>query len=173
MKRVTKVGCILLGLLFTTYSSSFAQMEEITSNNIDVGVGLAYGSQIEQLGINANAYIVLHNKFRVGGGLTYFFPDETGSASLNWFAINLNGQYLFYDEEYRLYGLAGLNIAIVGTNFDSSQFDDISETYLGLNIGAGIEYGISIADLFGELKITGVGNDADQLVLSAGLRFDI
>ncbi|HET6527853.1 MAG TPA: hypothetical protein VFG39_03800 [Balneolaceae bacterium] len=173
MKRATKVGYLLVGLFFATYSAGFAQMENLTKNNIDAGLGLAYGSQAEQLGINVNAYIVLDPKFRVGGGLTYYFPEDVGAADENWFAINFNGQYLFYDEEYRLYGLAGLNIAIVGVNFDSSEFDDISETYLGLNVGAGIEYNINLADLFGELKITGVGNDADQLVLTAGVRFDI
>lgn len=179
MKKVIQIGCIVLGLFFATYSSGFAQIDDDIEagemESLDVGVGLAYGLQIESLGINVNAYYPISDKFLVGGGLTYFFPQEAFSATENWFAINLNGHYLLHSEEdFNVYGLAGLNILILSLNFEpETGAEDISETELGLNLGAGIEYGLNFADFFGELKIAGIGGDADQLVLSAGLRFNI
>lgn len=175
MKRITQIGCVIIGLFFIANSPGFAQVADETEQNIDLGIGLAYGTEIESLGITADAYYILNQNMRVGGGLTYFFPEETPSANINWFAIDLNGQYLFYAEEnMNVYALAGLNIIIQSINFeDFVGQDDLSETYVGLNLGAGIEYGLNFADLFGELKLAGLGGDADQLVLSAGLRFDI
>ncbi|HET6527852.1 MAG TPA: outer membrane beta-barrel protein [Balneolaceae bacterium] len=175
MKRLTKIGYIVLGLFFATYSSAFAQADIDDMESLDLGIGLAYGTEIETLGINANAYYPVSDKFLVGGGLTYFFPDDSPGATINWFAVNVNGQYLFYSEEnFNAYGLAGLNILIQSINFDEAVGqDNLSETYVGLNLGAGVEYGLGSTDLFGELKLAGIGDDADQLVLSAGLRFNL
>lgn len=178
MKKVIQLGCIILSLFFATCSPGFAQVDdevdtEEIANNLMVGAGLSYGLQIETLGINANAYYLVTEKFRIGGGLTYFFPEDTPGATINWFAIDLEGHYLLHaEEEFNIYGLAGLNILINSINYEGDQ-DNFSETYVGLNLGAGIEHDTSFADLFGELKIAGIGGDADQLVLSAGLRFDI
>lgn len=175
MKRIIQVVCIIVGLFFATYSSGFAQDDVIeTKSSLDVGVGLAYGMQIESLGINANAYYPISNKLSAGGGLTYFFPQDTPGATRSWFAINFNGQYLLHSKEnLNIYGLAGLNILIQSINFEDNQLEDVSESELGLNLGGGVEYGINFADLFGELKVAGIGGDADQLVISGGLRFNL
>jgi hypothetical protein len=42
-----------------------------------------------------------------------------------------------------------------------------------LNLGGGVEYALDFADLFGEVKLGGLGGDADQFVVGAGLRFPI
>ncbi len=81
----------------------------------------------------------------------------------------------FYtDEEENLtaYGLGGLNFLNVSAKFESGGSSDTSsDSEVGLNLGAGLEYGLDFADLFGELKF--VFGDADQLNLGVGLRFPI
>lgn len=173
MKRAITIVCLIIGFLFAANTATFAQMED-DEENIDVGVGLVYGSQIESLGITADAYYAINNNLRVGGGLTYFFPEDTPGANVNWFSVDLNGHYFLYSEDQLdIYGLAGLNILIQSVNYDNNQFDDTSNSEVGLNIGGGVEYALDFADLFGELKLAGLGGDADQLVLGAGLRFNL
>lgn len=55
------------------------------------------------------------------------------------------------------------------TNNTESKYTN-SET--GLNLGIGAEYKLSFGAVFGELKLAGVGGDADQMVLGAGVRYN-
>ncbi|TVP98335.1 MAG: hypothetical protein EA359_18435 [Balneolaceae bacterium] len=55
-------------------------------------------------------------------------------------------------------------------SFFSSFSYSGSET--GLNIGIGGEYKVGFGSVFAELKFAGLGGNADQLVLGAGLRYD-
>lgn len=48
---------------------------------------------------------------------------------------------------------------------------EYSASETGLNLGIGGEYKISFGSVFGELKYAGIGGDADQLVLGAGVRY--
>lgn len=174
MKRAITIFCLTLGFLFAANTATYAQFEDddVDEENIDVGVGLAYGSEIEKLGITADAYYGLSDNLRVGGALTYYFPEDTPFGNINWFSIDANGHYFFLSEdELNLYGLAGLNLAILSYNYDT--IDDESQSEIGLNLGGGVEYALDFADLFGELKFAGIGGDADQLVLSGGLRFNL
>lgn len=179
MKRVITIGCLLLALLFSANQAAYAQLEDedvnVNEEQITVGAGLVYGSEIESLGIKADAYYSLNPMLRVGGGLTYFFPEDiVGGGEINWFALNLNGHYFLYSQEkLSVYGLTGLNILFQNTNFDSEQVEDISDSEIGLNLGGGLEYNLNFADFFGELKVGGLFGDADQLVLGAGLRFNL
>jgi opacity protein-like surface antigen len=177
MKKIILTSCFLLGLLLTFNTASYAQ-----EGRIQVGPGLAYGNEAENLGISVDGYYTINEQFRAGTALTYFFPDKTdvpggGELSYNYFAIDLNGNYIFHrEEEFMAYGIAGLNILNVGADVegaDGTDYDTDSNTELGLNLGAGIEYGVDFGNLFGELKFTGIGGDYDQLVLGAGVRFDI
>lgn len=177
MKRVITIVCLIIGFLFAANTATFAQIEDddVDEENIDVGVGLVYGSEMETLGITADAYYGITNNFRVGGGLSYFFPNSEPGYDTNLFSIDLNGHYFFYSEdEVSIYGLTGLNIAFLSYNYEGTAGpDDTSNSEVGLNIGGGVEYALDFADLFGELKFAGIGGDADQLVLGAGLRFNL
>lgn len=170
MKKTLLTSVLLFALVFTFNTSSLAQ-----SGDIEVGVGLVYGSEIEQPGITADGYYTINEQFRAGLGLTYFFPNDFPGGDVTWFAIDLNGNYIFHNEDKLMaYGLAGINIINASVDFDADGTDgSTSDSEMGLNIGAGIEYTLDFADLFGEIKYGGLGGDADQLAISAGLRFPI
>lgn len=165
MKRIISIGCLIIGMVLVSNSYSMAQ-----DNEVKLGAGLIYGSEIEQLGIRADGYYRINEEFRIGGALGYFFPNDYGAGDLTWFEIDLNGNYIFYEEEeWTIYGLAGLNIMIISIDPDIGDSDSNSE--IGLNIGGGLEYAVDFGAVFGELKFAGLGGDADQLVLGGGVRF--
>ncbi len=49
----------------------------------------------------------------------------------------------------------------------------MSSSEFGFNIGVGTEYLINFGAIFGELRYSGLGGDADQLVFGAGIRIPI
>lgn len=170
MKKLLSIGCLVLGMMFISTTAIMAQ-----DGQIKIGPGLIYGSEVESLGIKVDGYYSINEEFRIGVDLGYYFPDKTTifgtEFKTNYFAINLNGNYIFYNEdELMAYGLAGINILSISTSVGGTS-DSASET--GLNLGAGLEYALDFGSLFGELKFAGIGGDADQLVLGAGVRFSI
>lgn len=165
MKRLLSISGLIIGLFFAMNTSVYAQ-----DNELKVGAGLIFGSEIETLGIRVDTYYRINEKFRVGGALGYFFPNDVSGGDTNWFEIDLNGNYIFYEEEeLTIYGLGGLNILII--TFDPDVGDSDSNSEIGFNVGGGLEYALNFGDIFGELKFAGLGGDADQLVLGGGIRF--
>ena len=133
------------------------------------GIG-GFGSSLDNdIGLRADAYYAFTPVIRGGGDFTFYFPKSSGGVDMTVWELNLNGHYIFLqEEEFLVYGLGGLNIT--GISISSDNFSD-SDSEVGLNLGAGVEYGLDFADFFGELKLGGLGGDADQIVLGAGLRF--
>lgn len=167
MKKIT---CIL----FVAFIS--LAFSNIASAQISVGGGLAFGTEVEELGIQAGGVYTINEEFRAGADFIYYLTGDDGDfgANFTWWEFNANGHYLFLTEEDMIvYALGGLNFASFSYDFDLGGFGggSVSETEIGLNVGAGIEYGLGFADLYGELKYA--LSSADQLVLSAGLRFPI
>src|SRR5699024_2156965 len=94
-----------------------------------------------------------------------YFPDNAYYDG--YFAVNLNGHYLFFDKPtYDFYGLAGINIA-------SGKHNPLHhhETAVGLNLGIGAEYHLSVFSVLGEFKyaISRLG----QFVIGGGFRVPI
>lgn len=158
MKKLLSTSAAILTLFCFSHTTSFAQ-----DRPFQVGVGLLYGSEIEELGIQANLnYPVLQNVELAPDISIYFADDESGID--NYWALNLNGHYFLSSQDmYNVYGLAGLNIATVG-----NSFTDNSETEVGINVGIGSEYYMDAFSIFGELKY--VLSDFDQLVIGVGAR---
>lgn len=132
-----------------------------------VGGGLAYGTEIEEFGLQLNGYYDLASTLaglRVGGEFTYFFASDPTT----FWTLNANGHYVFYDADaLGIYGLAGLNLSRVTVDIG---FGSASSTEIGLNLGAGAEYAVAErVSLFGELKY--VVSDFDQAVIVAGARY--
>src|SRR5699024_1950132 len=167
MKKLLLASCTLIGLLLMLSTSSLAQTHE---GRIQIGPGLAYAGDFENVGISVDGYYTINEDFRAGAAFTYYFHKN----EVNNYAIDINGNYIFYREEQLVaYGLAGLNVLIWTIDTDLPDGADESGSELGLNLGAGIEYSLDFANLFGELKYAGIGGNADQIVIGAGLRFDI
>jgi opacity protein-like surface antigen len=94
---------------------------------------------------------------------------------VNWFEFNANGHYLFQDDEdLALYGLGGLNLTRVSVDFPENQFfggGSVSDSEIGLNVGAGLEYGVGFGNLYAEAKY--VISSADHLAITGGVRIPI
>lgn len=164
MNKYIRTSCLILGLLLAFNMSGYAQ-----EGRVQLGPGLAYGGEAENLGISVDGYYTINEQFRAGAAFIYFFPED----NINHYTVDLNGNYIFHREEpWMAYGIAGLNIFTYSWDSDVEGIDG-SESELGLNLGAGVEYTRNFGNLFGELKLAGVGGDANQLVLGAGVRFDI
>lgn len=164
MNKLIYTSCLILALLLAFNISAHAQ-----EGRIQLGPGLAYGGEAENLGISVDGYYSINEQFRAGAALIYFFPKD----DINHYTIDLNGNYIFHREDlWMAYAIAGLNIFTYNWDSDVEGVDD-SESELGLNLGAGIEYARSFGNLFGELKLAGIGGDANQVVLGAGVRFDL
>lgn len=166
-KSALKLSFIASFLVFMMGATNlFAQEGTIT-----VGPGLVYGSEIENLGINVDGYYTINEQFRAGIGLIYFFPDSQNGFDFNWFDFNINGQYVFYSEDnLNAYGLAGINIAFLKVEAGGNSN---SESEAGLNLGAGVEFVQDFGNIFGEVRLAGLGGDADQFVLGGGVRIPI
>ncbi|MEO1053366.1 MAG: outer membrane beta-barrel protein [Bacteroidota bacterium] len=159
---------------------------QVSQAQINIGGGLAYGTEIENPGIGVNAEIFVKENIAIRPGLVYFFPkdliNEAGSEDFKfkWFDVNINGNYYFEtDGIVKPYGMAGLNFAFLtvpGFSFDfiGGQIGTESETTteVGLNLGGGANFELSGSVIpYAELRY--VLSDADQLVISAGVRFNI
>lgn len=172
MKKLLTVGILVTGLILLSNTNLYAQGE---AGDISIGGGLGYGTEIESLGIQAGGVYVINEEFRGAVDLIYYFPNDEFGYDFTWFEINANAHYLFVTEDDLIaYALGGLNIATLKFDYPDNQFfggGSVSESEVGLNIGAGLEYDVDFAKLYAELKYA--LSSADQLVISAGLRFPI
>lgn len=158
---------LFASLVFICFSSltSFAQ-----EGQIELGAGLLYGSQIEELGIQVNGSYRLNEEIELAPDVSLFFVDEDRGLDSYW-AINLNGHYIFMaEDEYNAYGIGGINITFA-ENSEGFTLDDESDTELGLNVGAGGEYYLDSFSLYAELKY--IISDFDGLVIGAGIRLPL
>lgn len=159
MKKLLSITGLVLGIIFFSNTGALAQ------NEFKVGGGLAYGSEVEAIGIQVGAVYDFTEEISGAADFIIYFPD-----GYDWWELNVNGHYRFFSEDnISVYGLAGLNYATLSVDF--GQFGSASDSELGLNLGGGAEFGLDFAKLYTELKYV-VGN-ADQLGISAGLRFAI
>lgn len=178
MKKLLTISLTTLFLFFATafQNEASAQVEE---GDFKLGAGLAFGTGVgfwgndNDLGLRADGYYAFTDVIRGGGDFTFYFPKDDNGATFTVWELNINGHYLFVnDGELTLYGLGGINVT--GLNF---SYDDTwgsasgSDEEFGINLGGGLEYALDFADFFAEAKLGGLGGNANQFVIGAGLRF--
>ncbi len=98
------------------------------------GVGLAYATEINNLGISAQAAYDFTEEWAATGSFTYFLKKDGVTNT----AIDLNANYIFTEIENvgKLYGLAGLNHL-------TASFEGHSASNTGVNLGAGLKMEMS------------------------------
>jgi len=154
MKKVLIIPGIILILSHFSYTIICAQ------NDLSAGGGLAWGSEVEAVGIQGGAKYGFTDKISGAADFIIFFPDN-----FDWFEFNANVHYGFFEQNnIHVYGLGGINFVSISNGFRDS--DEV-----GLNLGSGVEFGLNFAKLYTELRF--VISDADQVVLSSGLRFPL
>ena len=162
--------------LFTICFVSLAVSQSVQAQ-ISVGAGLAYGTDIEEIGIQIGGTYVLDENMRLGADLIYYLiGDEEffgSSFSTTAMEINANFHYIFYNEnDLELYGIGALGIHYIKVSIDDPNFGGSeSDSELGLGIGAGVQYRLGNISLYAEPRFFLSG--FDQLNLSFGVRFGI
>ncbi|MCX2839169.1 outer membrane beta-barrel protein [Salinimicrobium sp. MT39] len=166
-KLLFTAALIFLGTCFVTNAQ----------NDTRLGAMVAYGTEIENVGIGVNAEIPVMEKLNISPGFIYYFPKDEYGVSLNWWEINGNANYYFVENQsLNFYGIAGLNYTHVKFDFDESPFGDssmeTSDGRFGVNLGAGANFEIgSGITPFAEVKYVII--DGSQLVIGAGVKFSI
>ncbi|MCB9081659.1 MAG: outer membrane beta-barrel protein [Lewinellaceae bacterium] len=154
MKKWITASLLMMGMALAT--TSFAQLS--------VGAGLAYGTGVEELGIQVRGIYGFNDTWRGGADFIYYLD---GAEGVSFWEFNVNGHYIFADSgQLKTYAFAGLNFTHV--TVDLGQFGSAGNTDTGVNLGAGAQ--LKLSD-----KISGLGEvkyvlgGGDQLVLSAGV----
>lgn len=156
MKRYLALFVLMAGLAILNTDAAEAQVK--------AGVGMAFGSDIEQIGIQGDIHYRMLNRpaLQFGGGLIYYFPKDNH----NFMELNANAGYIFYEEfMFKSYAYTGLNYA--RSKVDTGN-DSLTDSAIGLNLGLGAEYDFGGILAFGDLKY--VISEFDQPVFSIGLR---
>ncbi|MBF8149123.1 outer membrane beta-barrel protein [Winogradskyella sp. F6397] len=142
-----------------------------------LGGYLAYGTEIENIGIGVNAEFPIADQLTIAPSFTYFLPKDEFGVKVNWFELNGNVNYYFVDSSnISVYGLGGLNYSSVKVSYDDAvgfggDFS-ASDGRFGLNLGGGANFEIGSNILpFAELKYVII--DGGQLVIAAGVKFNI
>jgi outer membrane protein X len=164
MKKIIAISSLFVATLFLSNTNAFAQ---------SVGAGLAYGSEVEAIGIQVNGVYGFSDNLRGAADFTLFFPDQPSNGDYSFWTLNANAHYLFMAEgTTNVYGLAGLNYATseITSNSQFGSFS-VSSSEVGLNLGGGAEFGVGFGNIFVEAKY--VVSDLDQLVLDGGVRFNL
>ncbi len=138
-----------------------------TNAQTRLGGGFAYGTDVEEFGLNLNGEFFLKSNLAISPELNFFFVEGDNG----WWTINADGHFYFAGSSAAsVYGLAGLNLTTF--SFERPNGEDDSDTELGLNLGIGSNFDInSVVTPFAQFKF--VINDYDQAVLSFGIRVDI
>lgn len=170
MKFVKKL--VLVTIFGLSATGAFAQFS--------VAGGLSFGTEIENLGLFARGAYDITDQIRGNATLNFFFGESAGESGIaevktSLWTINLDGHYLFLEDNVNVYGLAGINLSNVRVKFEDGTgiIGDFTETNteFGLNVGGGVEFPLETIRPFAEVKY--VISDFDQLVIMAGVRYPI
>lgn len=168
-----KLIIAVFSMAFFSFFSKKAQAQDIDTR---IGALVAYGTEIENIGIGANAEFGIADNLTISPSFIYYLPKSNGPIKTNWLEVNANANYYFVnDGEFGFYGLAGLNYSSVKVKFDGlGEFLDSyssSDGRFGLNLGAGANLHLTNDNIipFAELKYVII--DGGQLVIAAGVKF--
>ncbi len=133
-----------------------------------IGGFLAYGSEIESLGIGVNGEFNVAQKLTISPSFVFYFPNN----DVTWLELNGNLNYYLLREGIDFYGLAGLNLAILSYASNSPYYEGGSNSEIGLNLGFGVNFDVGQSfKPFAEMKYT--ISDFDQLGIFFGLKFNL
>ena len=140
-----------------------------------LGVMLAYGTEVENLGLGVNAEFPVMEDLTIAPSFVYYFPQgDYFGGDLNWWELNANANYYLVDNEnLGFYGLAGLNYSHISFDYDTAFGSvDSSDGEFGLNLGVGANFNLnSNITPFAEARYVII--DGSQLVIAAGVKFDL
>ena len=148
----------------------FSTILSARTQEIRLGGGLIYGSQIQNVGLNFRGDVKFNQQWSITPHFSWFFNKTDNFITNKWNALNIDGHYYFkIDPMWFVYPVFGVNLATVAEKVNSITF---SNSEVGVNLGIGTEYFFDRRlSGFGEIKY--VVSDADQLVVVFGVLFRI
>ena len=152
---------VLFSMMFFIMGSAFAQQGIQAA-----GVHLAYGTEIESLGIGVKYQYNITNNIRLEPSMNYFFEND----GVDQFDLNANVHYLLpMASNVRVYPFAGLTFA--RWDFGTHHYDGGDVTRLGVNVGGGAEFDLTNKFMLNvELKYQFV-SDLDQAIFNVGIAY--
>jgi hypothetical protein len=137
------------------------------------GIGLAYGADFEEMGLQLSGGYTLNEKMRVGADLIYYFIGDVdfGSTTLKTTALEFNGNfnYVFYNEnKIEAYGIASLGLHYTSISIGGNSNSD---SEIGLGVGVGAQYDLGKVKLYVEPRYFLSG--FDQLNIGFGVRMGL
>lgn len=143
--------------------------------NTRIGAMVAYGSEIESVGIGANAEFPVLENLTISPSFIYYLPKEESGFKMNWFEVNANANYYFVSQaDLGVYAIGGLNYSSIKVKYDGAYpigIADASDGRFGLNLGAGANFELGGITPFAEIKYVII--DGGQLVISGGVKFNL
>jgi opacity protein-like surface antigen len=115
------------------------------TNNLDaqfkVGGGIAYGTDINNIGISVNTGYNFTENWAAEVDFTYFFKKDYVTFS----SLDFDANYIF---DFGLYPIAGFNLTFIGVDIPETDLGDwgtfsgasASSTEFGFNLGAGYNF---------------------------------
>lgn len=167
MKKTVLLFIFSLGIIFTGQAQK----------DIRIGAFLAYGSEIENMGIGANAEFPILENLTVAPSIIYYLPKEEFGIKFNWLELNANANYYFLsNESLSVYGMGGLNYSSVKVSYSDDYLfgNGYSSTdgRIGLNLGGGIHLNLGSPIVpFAAVKYVII--DGGQLVAAAGVKYSL
>ncbi|MFD2696853.1 outer membrane protein [Mesonia sediminis] len=164
-------------LFFLSLFTILVSSSLLAQKNTKIGAFMAYGSEIENLGLGLNAEFDLTEKLALSPSFIYYLPKDEYGFKANWWELNADAHYYFLQEEQiNVYGLGGLNYSHIKVSYENAWGYggdySASDGRFGLNLGGGINFNLNEKWLpFAEIKYVLI--DDGQLVLGAGIKYVI
>lgn len=133
-----------------------------------LGASINYGTEIESVGIGIRYDYMLSNSFRLTPNATFWIKND----DLSSWDINVDIQYLFpIAERFKIYPLVGLTVSHWKWDGKDHNVDSWNDTYVGANLGVGVEYDIApnwLINLDAKYRII---KDEGQFVIGIGFAY--
>jgi outer membrane protein X len=138
----------------------------VAKQQTKIGAGLAYGTDVEKIAIQACADIAINAPITIAPDFKYYLTDEF----VTFWELNANVHYVVSDKGgTNIYLLGGLNYAT--SSVDMAFLGSVSSSEIGLNVGAGID--LSVGSFYITPEVKYVLSSFDQLVIGAALMFPL
>lgn len=163
----------LLAAIACLGTSAFAQKD-----TKELGVGLAYGTQAENVGLNVRGQYFVTDNVRLEGSINYFFKHK----GLSMWDINANGAYVFkITDKFRAYPMLGFAFTNWSSEYNTVKVNSDNSTTVyvkskntmrfGANYGGGVEYALTNnISAFGEIREQVLPNSYSQGVFTLGVK---
>lgn len=140
------------------------------TGQIQGSLGLSYGFDIEEPGLQLGGLYNINEEMRVGIDFIYWFHDYIDTMT----EFNFNFHYLFMiEEDYNLYGVGSLGYHSWSHKYKEHYYyggsHKASDSEIGIGIGGGFEYKLDPIRLYFEPRIFLSG--FDQFIVNFGARY--